>query len=130
MFPLLGVDVRESEGQSNQTVDQNTKQREKKTLQMVDTKNEGSKLAGPAGQVARSSTAQQQQQQQQHEKPRRVIKPCNQHASSLETADDDEYDDCWDPYFVYNGPTTFRIPSSAVNISTPESVEISHNRFG
>ncbi|KAI3548670.1 hypothetical protein CABS03_14938 [Colletotrichum abscissum] len=59
---------------------------------MVDTKNEGSKLAGPAGQVARSPTAQQQQQQ--HEKPRRVIKPCNQHASSVETADDDEYDDC------------------------------------
>ncbi|KAK1506575.1 uncharacterized protein CCOS01_16434 [Colletotrichum costaricense] len=94
---------------------------------MVDTKNEGSKLAGPAGKIGRDSTAQQQQQ---HEKPRRVIKPCTQHASSLETADDDEYDDCWDPYFGYNGPTTSQITSSAVNIPTPESFECSHNRFG
>ncbi|KAI3535677.1 hypothetical protein CABS01_15840 [Colletotrichum abscissum] len=82
---------------SNQTFDQKKKQKEEKTLQMADPKNEDSKSAGPAGKVARSSTAQQQQQQ--HEKPRRVIKPRPQHASSLETADDDEYDDCWDPYY-------------------------------
>ncbi|KXH29198.1 hypothetical protein CSIM01_00926 [Colletotrichum simmondsii] len=82
---------------SNQTVDQKKKQKEEKTLQMADTKNEDSKLAGPAGKVARASTAQHQHQQ--HEKPRRVVKPRPQHASSLETADDDEYDDCWDPYY-------------------------------
>ncbi|KAK1707683.1 uncharacterized protein CLUP02_09381 [Colletotrichum lupini] len=82
---------------SNQTFDQKKKQKQEKTLQMADPKNEDSKSAGPAGKVARSSTAQQQQQQ--HEKPRRVIKPRPQHASSLETADDDEYDDCWDPYY-------------------------------
>ncbi|KAK1724269.1 uncharacterized protein BDZ83DRAFT_752767 [Colletotrichum acutatum] len=80
---------------TNQAVDQKKKEEKKeRTQQMANAENEGSKIAGPAGKVAGSATAQQQ-----HEKPRRIIKPRPQHASSLETADDDEYDDCWDPYY-------------------------------
>ncbi|KAK2033833.1 hypothetical protein LX32DRAFT_689895 [Colletotrichum zoysiae] len=35
----------------------------------------------------------------QHKKPRRVIRPRPQHATPLDTVDDDDYDDCWLPAY-------------------------------
>ncbi|KXH62145.1 hypothetical protein CSAL01_04624 [Colletotrichum salicis] len=84
---------------SNLTVEKKKKKDEKQGLQVAGAKTDGSKVAGPSGKVAGSPNAQQQRRRQPHEKPRRVIKLRPQHASSLETADDDEYDDCWDPYY-------------------------------
>ncbi|OHE93007.1 hypothetical protein CORC01_11730 [Colletotrichum orchidophilum] len=73
-------------------------QLKEKGLQPANTKAKGSKIADPAGKVAGTAVSQH------HEKPSRVLKPRPQHASSLETADDDEYDDCWDPH--YEDPPT------------------------
>ncbi|KAK1622093.1 hypothetical protein BDP81DRAFT_400588 [Colletotrichum phormii] len=91
---------------SNLTVEKKKKKKEKEEkeekqgLQVTGAKTDGSKVAYPSGKVAGSPIVQQQQQRRQpHEKPRRVIKLRPQHASPLETADDDEYDDCWDPYY-------------------------------
>ncbi|KAK1573377.1 uncharacterized protein LY79DRAFT_525885 [Colletotrichum navitas] len=35
----------------------------------------------------------------QHKRPRRVIRPRPQHATPLDTVDDDDYDDCWLPAY-------------------------------
>ncbi|KAK1700816.1 hypothetical protein BDP55DRAFT_722126 [Colletotrichum godetiae] len=83
---------------SSLTVEKEKEKGEKQGLQVAGAKTDGNKVAGSSGKVAGSPIVQQQPLQP-HEKPRRVVKLRPQHVSSLETADDDEYDDCWDPYY-------------------------------
>ncbi|KAK1991829.1 hypothetical protein LX36DRAFT_674984 [Colletotrichum falcatum] len=45
----------------------------------------------------------------QHKRPRRVIRLRPQHATPLDTVDDDEYDDCWLP--AYEDPEPIEKPS-------------------
>ncbi|EFQ32552.1 uncharacterized protein GLRG_07566 [Colletotrichum graminicola M1.001] len=57
----------------------------------------------------------------QHKKPRRVIRPRPQHATPLDTVDDDDYDDCWLPAYEDPQPTDRLVDDDWVSVKKPAS---------
>ncbi|KAK1987664.1 hypothetical protein LZ30DRAFT_142570 [Colletotrichum cereale] len=57
----------------------------------------------------------------QHKKPRRVIRPRPQHATPLDTIDDDDYDDCWLPAYEDPRPTDKLVDDGWVSVKKPAS---------
>ncbi|KZL81116.1 hypothetical protein CI238_09857 [Colletotrichum incanum] len=67
-----------------------------------------------AGKIATAAAAQ-------HKKPRRVPRPHPQHATPLDTADDDNYDDCWLPEYEDPRPTDKLVDDGWVSVKKPVS---------
>ncbi|GJC84793.1 hypothetical protein ColLi_07631 [Colletotrichum liriopes] len=67
-----------------------------------------------AGKIASAAAAQDK-------KPRRVPRPRPQHATPLDTADDDNYDDCWLPEYEDPRPTDKLVDDGWVSVKKPAS---------
>ncbi|GKT42827.1 uncharacterized protein ColSpa_03008 [Colletotrichum spaethianum] len=57
----------------------------------------------------------------QHKKARRDLRPRPQHATLLDTTDDDNYDDCWLPEYEDPRPTDKVVDNDWVSVKKPAS---------
>ncbi|KAJ0166025.1 hypothetical protein CTA2_9063 [Colletotrichum tanaceti] len=68
----------------------------------------------------KASAAADDDDDAQH-KPRRIPRPRPQHATPLDTTDDDEYDDCWLATYEDPHPSDLVVEEDWVRVKKPDS---------